>query len=166
MITLTTKTYVAGMRARQITDFLLYPSDESYQRWWPGTHLRFHAIERVEGDVGNLVYVSQIVGRRRIRIVAELVEVEPASKLVWQMRKGVRLPVRFALELDEDLGGVDVTHTITAGFARIGRVFDPLLRLYFSPAFCKDIDEHVRVEFIKLPALLRERASRSIRVVK
>lgn len=168
MIKITTKTRIAGITARQITDFLLEPSDESYQRWWPGTHLEFHDIKRVDGYVGSRIFMDEIVGKRRIRMVAEVVEARPGRKLVWQMRMGVRLPSRVILELEnEGRGMVAITHTITAGFAGAGRVFDPLLRLYFSPAFCRDIDEHVKVEFLKLPALLQElRPSRLIRVVR
>ena len=157
MITLTTKTQIAGVTAKQITDFLLEPTDESYQRWWPGTHLRFHDLKRVNGYVGNIIYMDEIVGKRRIRMAAEVVEAKPARKIVWRMRKGVPLPAYVILELqDERDGAVAITHTIRAGLDGAGRIFDPFLRLYFSPSFCRDVDEHVKVEFIKLVPLLQE----------
>lgn len=160
MITITTHTRVSGVSARQITDFLLAPTDESYQRWWPGTHLQFHDIKRVDGHVGNLIYMDEIVGKRRIRSVAEVVEATPGRKLVWRMRKLVRMPAYVTLELaDEPGGAVAVTHAITLGLRGAGRIFDPVLRLYFSPAFCRDIDEHVQIEFSKLPALLQQLSS-------
>ena len=168
MITITTKTRIAGVTARQITDFLLEPSDETYQRWWPGIHLQFHDIKRVKGTVGNVIYMDEIVGNRRIRMVAEVVQAMPGHKIVWQMRKLVRLPACVTLELEDEVAGtVAITHTISAGLDGIGRIFDPVLRLYFSPAFCRDIDEHVKVEFIKLPALLQElREERRVRLVR
>jgi hypothetical protein len=40
-----------------------------------------------------------------------------------------------------------VRHTIRAGFRGVGRVLDPLLRRYFSPAFAAAMDQHVKTEF-------------------
>src|SRR5690242_4815572 len=36
MLTLRSKTYVAGVRGQQILDFLLHGDDAQYRRWWPG----------------------------------------------------------------------------------------------------------------------------------
>jgi len=61
MITLVTKLRVEGLRGREVTDFMLRASDEAYQRWWPGAHLRFHTVRRVAGDVGS----PELDGRAR-----------------------------------------------------------------------------------------------------
>jgi hypothetical protein len=45
---------------------------------------------------------------------------------------------------------VTIVHTIRAGIARIGRLLDPILRIYFSPRFEQVMDEHVKAEFPKL----------------
>jgi hypothetical protein len=46
MLTLQTSLRVDGISASEIFDFLANPIDEAYRRWWPGTHLQFHPLER------------------------------------------------------------------------------------------------------------------------
>jgi hypothetical protein len=65
----------------------------------------------------------------------------------------IRLPVRLVLEFADYAEGVAITHTIEAGFRGPGRVLDPLLRLFFSPAFIDALDDHVKTEF----PMLRDR---------
>jgi hypothetical protein len=55
--------------------------------------------------------------------------------------------VSLTLELSDQDGGVDIRHTITAGWAGPWRLPDTLFRLYFSPRFAAVMDEHVRTEF-------------------
>lgn len=45
------------------------------------------------------------------------------------------------------------------GYEGIGRVFDPVLRLYLSPKFAQAMDEHVRTEFPKLRDMLHSTAT-------
>jgi hypothetical protein len=156
MITLTTKVHVEGLTGRQVTDFLLRAGDEPYQRWWPRTHLEYHAVRRVAGDVGSSYYFDEYVGERRIKMLGIVVEATPGKRLVWQMKRGIRLPAWLALELADDERGVAITHTIRAGFPGLGRCCDPLLRLYLSRRFRQCMDEHVRVEFKRLGELLGE----------
>ena len=61
-------------------------------------------------------------------MLAIVVHVVPGQKVTWQLRKGLRLPVWLTLELADRGGGVDLRHTITAGFRGVGRILDPLLR--------------------------------------
>lgn len=148
MLTIQTSTFVPGASGREITDFLLDCDDERYRRWWPGTHLALHPLARGGADhVGDVVLMDEYVGRRHLRMAAVVVQAVPGRLLVWRLRRGVRLPIRLTLELDDRAGGVAVRHTIRAGFGGIGRVLDPLLRFYFSPAFAAAMDDHVRTEF-------------------
>ena len=60
------------------------------------------------------------------------------------------------LDLEDDAGGVTITHTIRAGFKGIGRIVDPILRAFlFSDEFERAMDEHVKTEFPKLRDMLR-----------
>ena len=161
MITLRTQIAVSGVTGLEIFNFLLNCTDAEYQRWWPGTHLSFHTIKRMPGDVGNLVVMDEFIGNRRVRAKGLVTEVEPGKRLVWQFRKLVRLPVQLSLEFDEQGDALQLTHTINAGFHGIGRVLDPLLRLYFSRRFAEALDEHVRTEFPKLRDLLRSGRDRA-----
>lgn len=154
MITIQSRAHVPGVRSQQVIEFLLRCNDTEYQRWWPGTHLRFHTLRRGPNDVGNTVFMDELVGKRRVKLTAVVAEVVPGKKIVWQWKALFRQPVRLVLELDEDATGVRITHTIRAGLEGFGRLLDPLFRLFFSADFERALDEHVRIEFPRLGALL------------
>jgi hypothetical protein len=153
VLTLRTSIRVDGISGSEIFGFLTNPSDEAYRRWWPGTHLEFHRIERHRGRAGEVVYMDEYVGNRRLRMKAIVVEAIPGKRLVWQLVKVFRLPARLALELTDYEGGVAITHTTSAGFRGPGRILDPLVRLYFTAGFAQALDDHVKTEF----PLLRDR---------
>lgn len=159
MLVFESRVDVGGLTGRDVTDFMLACTDEQYRSWWPGTHLQLHAQWRGAGGVGDVMVMDEFVGRRRLRLRGVVEAVEPGSRLVWRFRKVVRLPARLSLELTAVPGGVSVRHTITAGWTGIGRVLDPLLRLYFTPRFRADLDAHVRTEFPLLRDFLRARRS-------
>jgi hypothetical protein len=72
--------------------------------------------------------------------------------------RGVRLPARLILRLEDDADGVGISHVVEAGFHGPARVFDVILRLWFTRDFAEALDEHVRAEFPKLRDLLRGQA--------
>ncbi len=157
MLTLETETFVDGIQGREIFDFLANPSDRAYQRWWPGVHLEFHMLSRdtsaPDGHVGDVVLMDEHVGARRVRLAGVVVEADPGKRLSWQLRAGIQLPVWVSLDLADSAHGVRITHRIRAGWAGRGRLFDPVLRLYFSDRFAAAMDAHVHTEF----GLLRDR---------
>jgi hypothetical protein len=156
MIVLETRLRVEGISGKEVFDFLAHPNDVAYQRWWPGTHLQLHSLKGAGGCAGDLIYMDEYIGERRVRMSAVVLEAVPGRRLVWQLRKLVRLPARLTLELADDDGGVAITHTIEAGYRGPGRALDPLLRLYFSSAFAEAMDQHARTEFPLLSERLRE----------
>jgi hypothetical protein len=153
MVTLQTKLRVDGLTGKQVFDFLANPSDQAYQRWWPGTHLQLHPLRRTDDHVGDVIYMDEYIGARRVRMKGVVVEAVPEHTLVWQLRKLIRLPARLSLDLTDVSSGVAITHTIEAGFKGPGRLLDPLIRLYFSTKFAAALDHHVKTEF----PLLRDR---------
>ena len=157
MITIESEIFVEGITGQEIFDFLLGATDESYRRWWPGTHLRLHALERHENHIGDVFYMDEYIGKRRVRMKGVVVEAERGRRIVWQLEWwGVLLPVRLTLEMTDRDGGVALRHTIRAGFGGPGRVLDPLFGIYFSGAFARAMDEHFRTEFPRLRDLLAE----------
>jgi hypothetical protein len=104
--------------------------------------------------VGNIVFMDEFIGKRRIQMLGVVRIAEP-TKIVWQLKKGIPLPVWLALELIDDAAGVTITHTIRAGFDGLGQFFDPLFRVHFSNEFGRAMDEHFKTEFPKLRDLLR-----------
>ena len=158
MLTVQTSIRVDDASGVEIFDFLANPDDESYRAWWPGTHLQLHISERGGDDhVGDVIYMDEYVGKRRLRMSAIVAEAVPGKKLVWRLKRGLKLPARLYLELDDYDGGVAITHTIRAGFRGAGRVLDPVLKLVLSDAFARDMDDHARTEFPRLRDLLRAR---------
>lgn len=154
VLTIESRIHVLGLTGQEVATFLLDCTDVEYREWWPGVHLQFHRRAAGGTDhVGDVVFMDELIGSRHVRMAAVVVEAEPAKKLVWQMKKGIRLPVRLSLELTDRDGGVTIRHTITAGWSGVGRLFDPLFRRYFSPRFAVAMDKHVRTEF----PLLRDR---------
>jgi hypothetical protein len=62
-LTLRPDVVVPGVTGRQISDFLLAPTDDRYRRWWPGTHLRFHVVRAGRRDHrGDVVLMDEFVG--------------------------------------------------------------------------------------------------------
>mgnify|MGYP000148777179 CR=1 FL=1 len=161
MISIQSKVRVADVSGADLLDFMLNCTDQRYQAWWPGTHLAFHTVKRRPGDVGNVVYMDEYVGKRRIKMQGVVTQVIPGKKIVWQFRQIIRLPVWLILEADDEDGGVTLTHTLQTGFGGIGRILDPLLRLYFSDEFARAMDEHAQAEFPMLGNLLHNRLDKS-----
>lgn len=153
LFTLETTITVDGMTAEEVYDFLVEPTDEAYQRWWPGVHLQLHLVTRATGHIGDVLYMDEYVGARRLRMHAEVVRAERPGLLVWQFKRIVRLPLRLSIVFTNTSAGVEVDHRVEAGSAGPGRVLDPLWRLYMTKSFAAALDEHVRTEF----PLLRDR---------
>lgn len=154
MITLETKTKVAELSGKEVTDFLLNPKDENYRKWWGGIHLEFHIIKSYPGHIGDIVYMDEFIGRHRVKMKGIVVNAIPGKLIIWQLKKIIKLPVRLSLKLEEDKDSVKITHTIRVGFGGIGKIFDPILGIYFSEDFKKAMDEHVKIEFQKLSDIL------------
>lgn len=155
MIAIESRMFVEGLSGEEVFDFLMNATDESYRRWWPGTHLHLHALERYEGHIGDVFYMDEYIGERRVRMRGVVVEAGRGTRIVWRFRSlGVLLPARLILETENRDGGVAIRHEIQAGFDGPGRILDPLFRLYFSERFARDMDEHAHAEFPMLRDLL------------
>jgi len=156
MIVSKTNVFVTGIQGYQITDFMLNCSDKRYQAWWPGTHLAFHTLKRCPGEVGSLVYFDEYVGHRRLTFQAKVVEYHPGSRLAWRLRWLVALPAWIILDIKDQSQGVTICHSLKIGYKRLGRLLDPILRLYFPQKFQEDLEEHARSEFRMLATRLEE----------
>jgi hypothetical protein len=155
MIMLQTRIVVPGLTGRQITDFLMNCDDEIYRRWWPGTHLALHTIKRFPDGIGNTFYMDEYVGTYRIKMNGVVTGLTSGRTLEWRFKKLlVLLPVWLLLELVDTPAGVEITHTLRAGYKGFGRILDPAFRMYFSKKFAEAMDEHARIEFPKLQQLL------------
>lgn len=150
--------FVEGITGWEITEFMLAPTDDRYAAWWPGMHLQFHVVIPADGHVGDIEWMDEYVGSRRLRMSAVVVDAVPGRRVVWQFKRRLRLPAWLRLELSDQPNGCLVRHTIEAGYCGVGRVIDPILRLYLSPRFSTELDEHVHAEFSKLRDYLHHSA--------
>jgi hypothetical protein len=154
MIVMKTEVDVNGISGKDVYDFMLHCTDNDYQKWWPGTHLAFHTIKRCANNAGNLVYFDEYVGNRRLKFNAIVTELVPNKRLVWQMETILRLPAWLSIDIEDSKIGVKIIHTLAIGFRGIGRIFDSILRMYFSSKFQYELEEHAQIEFHKLADLL------------
>jgi hypothetical protein len=154
MIVIRTEIYVNNTSGKAIADYFLNCTDEEYQKWWEGTHLSFHTLERHPGDLGNLVTFDEYVGSRRLKFVGKVIDIIPGRKLVWQMKKVVSLPGWLTLEFEDREDAVKITHILAVGLEGIGKIFDPLLKIVFSKKFEMELENHAQIEFHKLAKIL------------
>ena len=154
MMTIESRINLKGISGKPIFDFFLNCTDEDYQEWWEGTHLAFHTIKRYPDDLGNLVYFDEYIGKLRLKCYGVIVTLVPEKEIIWQMKKVIRLPAWLSIKFEDNEGGVDIIHTITAGYRGIGKMLDPALGLFFSDDFKKEMDEHAQTEFLKLRDML------------
>jgi hypothetical protein len=154
MITIQSNVHVNGIGGLAIYDFLINPTDRSYQQWWPGTHLEFHRLKQTPNHVGDVIYMNEFVGRHHLKMGGIVLEAEPGKKIIWQLKKFIPLPIWLSVRLEDNRDGVAVIHTLTIGFKGIGRLLDALVRLYVTDEFEKAMDEHAHIEFPKLRELL------------
>jgi len=155
VLNIQTQVHVADITGDEIIDFMLNCTNREYQAWWPGTHLEFHTIKRYPTNVGNLIYMDEFVGKKRLKMMAIVTELVPGQRIVWQLKNIIRLPAWLVIDVADDAKGVLLTHTIRAGFKGVGRICDPLLRFYFTDEFHREMDQHATIEFPKLGAKLR-----------
>ena len=154
MIRIETQIYIDDFTGEKITNFLLNCNNESYRNWWKGVHLQFHNVKEYPGSVGNVVYMDEYIGRRRVKMTGIVLEAVPGRRIVWKMKHVFSLPIRLVLELAPCGNGVIISHTIQAGYEGPGRIFDPFFRIFFNKEFIYSMDEHVRTEFPMLKKML------------
>lgn len=148
VLTIESTVRVPGLTGMELTNFLLECTDEAYQAWWPGVHLHFHAVTAGHaGHLGQNVVMDEFIGSRRVRAGGVVRQVDPGRKLLWQMKKGISLPVWLTVNLTDGGDGVTIRHTVTAGWTGVGRLLDPLFGLYFTREFARAMDRHVHTEF-------------------
>jgi uncharacterized protein YndB with AHSA1/START domain len=155
MVVLETRVLVKGITGKRVTDFFINCTDPDYQRWWEGTHLQFHTVNRTEDVIGSLVYFDEYVGRHRLKFKGRITDYAPGKRIEYRMVRGLSLPAWLVLEFQDRPDGTDIVHTIKAGYQGIGKVLDPLIRLYLSDAFEEALNKHADTEFSRLADLLR-----------
>lgn len=153
MIKHTVDLIVPNAKAEQVYDFMIEPCDQRYSEWWPGEHIQFHIVKKGnENHIGDVLFMDEHLGKNhRLTFNAVVVSANRPNKIEWQMKKaGFRLPAIVELELFDSDEGIKLKHELRIGFSGVGRLLDPIIRLYFNKSFRKALEEHCQIEWFKL----------------
>ncbi len=150
MFEIRTEIELIGLKANKICDFLINCTDDSYQRWWPGTHLVYHTIKFNPQIVGNIVVFDEYIGKYRFKSKGIITKYVPEREIILQIEKIIRLPIWLQITFTDTIQGVKINHSIHAGFKGMGKMFDFIFRLFLSKEFEKEMDNHAKYEFEKL----------------
>jgi len=149
---------VPNATAQQFYDFMINPTDERYSEWWKDEHLQFHIVKRgLDNHLNDVVFMDEYLGRnRRLTFFAIVITADRPNKIEWQMKKfGLRLPAIVELELIDTDNGVELKHELRLGYAGIGKLLDPFIKLYFNQSFRNALEEHCKIEWFKLAEYLK-----------
>lgn len=63
---------------------------------------------------------------------------------------GLRLPAFLSLEFTDSAKGLQINHELRIGFDGIGKILDPLIRVYFTKSFADALEKHCLEEWPRL----------------
>jgi hypothetical protein len=144
--------------AVQFFDFMVNPSPETYARWLPGEHHKFHVVKRNKNTpVGDLIYFDQHIGTKyRLKFYATIRIADNPKHILFQMRKfGIDLPGYLDLKFCDTADGLILIETIRIGFNGFGKLVDPVIRLFFSKSFFSEMNNHHKREWVSLAEILQ-----------
>ena len=162
MITHTMKSILPNAKASEFYDFMLNPPLETYARWLPDEHYAFHVVKRGEKTpVGDLFYFDQNIGKKhRMKFHAITRVADKPKHILFQMRKfGINLPGYLELHFCDTEKGLHLTETIRIGYNGYGSVIDPVIRLFYSKPFFREMDGHHKREWANLAEVLQEKSN-------
>ncbi|MCL2350377.1 MAG: hypothetical protein FWC67_02740 [Defluviitaleaceae bacterium] len=152
------KVVVPEARATDFYDFMINPTDEKYSAWWPGEHLQFHIVKRGKAcHTGDIVFMDEYLGKnRRLTFHGKVIKAKKPKQIVWQMQKfGIGLPAYVKLTLKDTPYGLKVKHETKIGYDGLGKLLDPIIKLYFNKSFQKALEKHCLIEWPKLGRYLK-----------
>jgi hypothetical protein len=85
VVVLQTRIAVEGISGKQVSDLFINRTDSDYQKWWQGTHLQFHTIDRTADGIGSLVYFDEYVGRHRLKFKGRITEYAAGKRIEYRM---------------------------------------------------------------------------------
>jgi len=139
-------------------DFMVDPPAEVYENWLPGEHYEFHVVSHSEkSPIGDLIYFDQCISNRyRLKFYGIVREANKPKRIAFQMRKfGMNLPGYLELDFLDTEEGLLLTETLRIGLNGIGKVFDPLIKM-FCKGFFKELSEHHTREWKNLSEVLQQ----------
>ena len=163
MIVHTMTSTLPGAKAERFFDFMVNAPQDVYANWLPEEHHQFHLIKAGESaPVGNFFYFDQNIGKKhRMKFHATAVVAIHPTNVAYQMRKfGITLPGFLELCFEDTMEGLVLIEQIRIGFAGIGKIFDPFIRIVYNKRFFKEMDTHHIREWKCLAECLKRTAAR------
>jgi len=157
MIRHITNLTVPNATAEQFYDFMINPINDHYRAWWPDEHLEFYIAKPSDKNhIGDEVYYNEYLGEtRRLKFFAAVVIANRPTNIAWQMKKaGIRLPAVLSVEFTDASDGLQINHELRIGFGSVGKILDPLIRLYFTKSFATALEKHCLEEWPRLAQYL------------
>ena len=148
----------SGANAAAFFEFMINPPPETYARWLPGEHHEFHIVKHSKAPpIGDLIFFDQHISKKhRLTFYAVTIIADKTNHVLYQMRKfGINLPGYLDLRFQETTEGLLLTETIRVGFNGIGKIIDPILRLFFNKSFFIAMNGHHKREWENLAEILR-----------
>ena len=100
--------------------------------------------------------MDEYIGKMRLKMKGVVLKAIPGKKIVCQMIKFIKLPILLSFEMKDIKNDVQLIHTINFGYKGIGKILDPLFKLFIPNNFAKEMDKHVKTEFPKLRDVLHK----------
>ena len=157
MITHAMKSKLPSAAAAQFYDFMVSPPQETYARWLPDEHHKFHVVKRgAKTPIGDLVFFDQHIGKKhRLKFYAKIRTADKPRYILFQMCKfGIDLPGYLELDFFDTADGLILTETIRIGFNDFGKFIDPVIKLFFNKSFFREMNGHHKREWANLAEIL------------
>ena len=159
----TTQIVVLNAKAEQFYDFMINPDNDRYREWFPNEHLAFYITKPgAINHLGDEVFYDEYLGStRRLKFFADVITANRPTSAAWQMKlMRLRLPAVLSLELTDTPNGLQIDHELSIGFNGIGKVFDPIIRLYFTKSFSDALSKHCLEEWPRLGKYLTNQVAK------
>ena len=142
---------VPNAKAEQFYNFMINPETEKYKQWLPDEHFEFYFVKKSKtSPLNDLVYFDEILGTRkhRLKFYAKIVKTEKLNKVVFQMKKfGIKLPAFLDLEFANNEKGLALRHEVRIGWKGLGKIIDPLVKIFYNKLFFKALESHCHREW-------------------
>lgn len=159
MIIMQTTSTVENLSAKEAQDFLINCTDEMYQKSWPDVHIQKHPIKRGRPDhVGDVVYAFEYLGKFTIEAKMEVTKYIPEKLIEFRVsigKTGSLVPVVFLFETKDCMEGVYLSNKFFIGWDGIGKIFDPIIELFFPKELRNAMEEHILTEWPLISASLK-----------
>lgn len=149
---------LSGAKAEQFYAFMINPIPEIYRHWLPEEHHKFYVVKHGrQTPIGDLVYYDQHISKsHRLNFYAIIRVAKNTNKIVFQMRKfGINLPAYLDLEFHDTTSHLFLKEEIRIGFDGIGKILDPVIKMFFNKSFFNAMNSHHKREWSCLADIMK-----------